>query len=179
MANKAAILEDTKKDAETNSFFVCPDNDLLEDLLDGLAKNDDRFGYRCCPCRIPSGLKTYDSDIICPCEYRDADVNEFGMCYCGLYVSQEVYEAPSKLGSIPERRAEEVQEAALEAKANKGKVDDLATPSDTHDKVGTDENGLTIWRCVVCGYLCARELPPPVCPICKAKADRFEKFKLG
>jgi rubrerythrin len=38
---------------------------------------------------------------------------------------------------------------------------------------------LPVWRCVVCGYLCARELPPPICPICKAKKDRFELFEFG
>ena len=179
MADKSAILEETKNDAEANGYYVCPDEDLLDDLLDGLKTNEDRFGYRSCPCRIPSGIKTYDGDIICPCEYRDADVNEFGMCYCGLYVSQEVHEAPTKMGSIPERRADEVQDAALEVKAHQDKGEELAPPSDSHVKVGTDENGIPIWRCVVCGYLCARELPPPICPICKAKADRFEKFSLG
>jgi rubrerythrin len=33
-----------------------------------------------------------------------------------------------------------------------------------------------VWRCKVCGYLCAREKPPEVCPVCKAKQDRFERF---
>jgi len=33
-----------------------------------------------------------------------------------------------------------------------------------------------VWRCRVCGYLCARERPPAVCPICKATSDRFEAF---
>jgi ferredoxin-thioredoxin reductase catalytic chain len=33
-----------------------------------------------------------------------------------------------------------------------------------------------VWRCRVCGYLCARDAPPEVCPICKAKKDRFERF---
>ena len=40
----------------------------------------------------------------------------------------------------------------------------------------TPAGGKTVWRCIVCGYLCAREKPPAVCPICKAKADRFEEF---
>lgn len=31
-------------------------------------------------------------------------------------------------------------------------------------------------RCKVCGYLCARDEPTEVCPICKAKKERFEKF---
>ena len=33
-----------------------------------------------------------------------------------------------------------------------------------------------VWRCRVCGYLCARVEPPEVCPICKAKKERFERF---
>ena len=33
-----------------------------------------------------------------------------------------------------------------------------------------------IWRCRVCGYLCARKEPPEVCPICKAEKERFEHF---
>ena len=81
-----------------------------------LAKNEDRYGYGSCPCRIASAIKTYDADIICPCEYRDADVNEFGMCFCGLFVSKEVKEEPSRLEPIPERRPVEAQDTAMEAK---------------------------------------------------------------
>jgi ferredoxin-thioredoxin reductase catalytic chain len=35
---------------------------------------------------------------------------------------------------------------------------------------------LPVWRCKVCGYLCARDEPPELCPICKASKDRFERF---
>jgi rubrerythrin len=35
---------------------------------------------------------------------------------------------------------------------------------------------LPVWRCKVCGYLCAREEAPEPCPICKAHKDRFERF---
>ncbi|MFA5222683.1 MAG: hypothetical protein WC391_10420 [Methanoregula sp.] len=35
---------------------------------------------------------------------------------------------------------------------------------------------LPVWRCKVCGYLCAREQPPGICPVCKARKDRFERF---
>lgn len=37
---------------------------------------------------------------------------------------------------------------------------------------------LTVWRCKVCGYLCARKGPPEVCPICKVSKERFEPFAL-
>ena len=187
MGDKKAILERMRKDADENGYHLCPDEELLRDLIDGLATNEDRYGYGSCPCRISSGLKQYDVDIICPCEYRDADVNEFGMCYCSLFISKEVKEEPSKLGPIPERRPVEAQDAAMEAKGKveKGEVaaypPDLKSEYEQHEQeqVGKDEKGFPIWRCVVCGYLAARELPPPICPICKAKADKFERFRFG
>ncbi len=182
MDDKNAILERMKKDAEANGYFLCPDESLLNDLIDGIAKNEERYGYGSCPCRISSGIKLYDADIICPCEYRDADVDEFGMCYCALFVSREVKKDPTKLKSIPERRPPEAQDAAMEAKDRMDRGEEVGPPleleGEEHEKVkiGEDKNGIPIWRCVVCGYLCARELPPPICPICKAKADKFQRF---
>ena len=38
---------------------------------------------------------------------------------------------------------------------------------------------ITVWRCKVCGYLCARKSPPEVCPICKVGKERFEPFNLN
>lgn len=40
------------------------------------------------------------------------------------------------------------------------------------------ENKPQVWRCKVCGYLCARDSPPETCPICGVDADRFEKFEI-
>ncbi len=158
------IRKYVEKDAEENGYYVCPDPDLYEDLLDGLVENQERYGYPSCPCRQASGLKTYDADIICPCEYRDADVDEFGMCYCGLFVSEEVNEDPDKLEPIPERRPPEILETAMEAE---------------EEPELEESEDIPVWRCKVCGYLAAREGPPPICPICKAKADRFERFNFN
>jgi ferredoxin-thioredoxin reductase catalytic chain len=41
---------------------------------------------------------------------------------------------------------------------------------------GGPVSNLPVWRCTVCGYLCAREGPPDTCPICKVTKDRFERF---
>lgn len=163
------IFEYVKKDAEENGYYLCPDEDLLEDLIDGLVENKERYGYISCPCRPASGDKTYDPDIICPCEYRDADVEEYGQCYCGLFVSEVVKDDPSKMGSIPERRPQEAVEAAMEAKEKGGEKEVT--------EVGGEED-IKVWRCTVCGYIAGREYPPPVCPICKAKAEKFEEFSL-
>lgn len=33
-----------------------------------------------------------------------------------------------------------------------------------------------VWRCQVCGYICARDQAPDTCPICGVTKERFEKF---
>ena len=175
MVERQPIVDAMKKNAKDNGYFLCPDQQLFNDLIDGLATNTARFGYGSCPCRVASGVKNYDVDIICPCEYRDADVDEFGMCYCGLFVSEKIKNNPSQLGPIPERRPQEIIDAALSVAEKK--------PSDSKEvKRQTEKQkkpgSVTVWRCTVCGYLCARELPPPICPICKAKAERFEVFQI-
>ncbi len=141
---------------------------------DGSCGEQERYGFASCPCRISSGIKGYDSDIICPCEYRDADINDFGACYCGLFVSQEIKDDPSKLASIPERRPVEAQNAAMEA-LRKRETGPLPVESPAAEP-GKGPLSLPVWRCKVCGYLAARETPPPICPVCKAKADRFHLF---
>jgi ferredoxin-thioredoxin reductase catalytic chain len=171
-----AILQEARADAEKNGFFLCPDPVLLDDLVAGLATNQKRYGYACCPCRVAAGDRAYDADIICPCEYRDADCHEFGMCFCGLYVSRQVHENPSSLKAIPERRPPEISERSFEPKVEKKGEAQRDSPEPANTRVRKD---IPVWRCTVCGYLAAREHPPAICPICKAKAERFERFDLG
>ena len=154
------LYERLFRDAESAGYHLNPDVDSSKELVKGLIVNERRYGYRTCPCRLASGKKEDDLDIICPCDYRDPDLNEFGACYCALYVSDAVRKGEKKAGSIPERRPPP-EERRREAR-----------------KAGTKPEGLSqpVWRCRVCGYLCAREEPPDLCPICKAKKDRFERF---
>lgn len=176
MTDPTAIKKAMEKNAAENRYHLCPDPQLLDDLLEGLATNTRRYGYGSCPCRVASGKKNYDVDIICPCEYRDADVDEFGMCYCGLFVSEKVKNDPSLLGPIPERRPQEIIDAALTAAEQ---TQERKEGRSMKPQQGKDSKKIPVWRCAVCGYLCARELPPPLCPICKAKAERFEPFSFG
>ncbi len=79
-----------KSSAESAGYHLNPDKNFTIDLVKGLLTNKDRYGYSACPCRLASGVQSEDMDIICPCDYRDPDLEEYGMCYCGLYVSQDV-----------------------------------------------------------------------------------------
>jgi len=85
----------------------------LHQLLESLLKNKERYGYMACPCRLASGDRKKDEDILCPCEYREADVQEYGSCFCGLYVSKEWNEGKIEHRYVPDRRPPEKVEEGL------------------------------------------------------------------
>jgi rubrerythrin len=81
-----------------------------------------------------------------------------------LYVVQDILDGKRAAQPVPERRPAVPPQLAQKATATAARVEAGSVP---------------IWRCRVCGYLCARDNPPGVCPICKAKKDRFERFGFG
>jgi ferredoxin-thioredoxin reductase catalytic subunit len=92
------------KFAERSGVNLNPDDDFTKELVWGLLMNQKRYGYWACPCRLSDGIKEEDQDIICPCDYRDPDVEEFGSCYCALYVDDNIKAGRKKPKPIPERR---------------------------------------------------------------------------
>lgn len=154
------LHEKLNQEADSSGYHINPDIDSTKELIEGLLVNEERYGYWACPCRLASGYKSEDLDIICPCDYRDADLNEHGMCYCSLYVSKRVLDGKQEIKPIPERRPQKEKRIKMKAKTI-NKISSLSKP---------------VWRCSVCGYLCGRDEPPEICPICKAKKERFEKF---
>lgn len=92
------------KYAESQGITLNNDGDFVISILNGLLANEERYGYRSCPCRLAWGERQKDTDIICPCVYRDPDIKEFGSCYCGLYVSREWNDGKIGRRQVPERR---------------------------------------------------------------------------
>ena len=92
---------------EKLGYFFNRDSQKTNKLLEGLILNKTRYGYMVCPCRLAAGTRGEDKDIICPCDYSTADVEEYGQCFCGLYLNQEIHDQGGAAGSIPERRPEE------------------------------------------------------------------------
>jgi ferredoxin-thioredoxin reductase catalytic subunit/rubredoxin len=141
-----ALTRKLKEEAEAAGYHLNPDEKFARELVESLLVNEERYGYAACPCRLASGVKEEDLDIA---------------CYCALYVSEEVAAGKKRAASIPERRPP----AGKRTK-----------PAPAGGAPVRGSLSLPVWRCKVCGYLCAREGPPGVCPICKAKKDRFERF---
>lgn len=165
-----------ESDAKTYGYHLNPDPEFLQDLLEGLKRNEERYGYPSCPCRLASGKLELDRDIICPCDYRDPDVAEFGACYCALYVRKDVFERKAPIMPIPERRPREKQDRAYAATQSAQKTSESAVAAGAATVVERAEIRPKLWYCRQCGYVVFREDPPYVCPICKAKREMFAEL---
>ena len=105
--NAQELYERLKKVQEPKGYYFNNDRERVFDLLEALLVNKERYGYMVCPCRLASGDREKDRDIICPCVYREADVQEYGSCYCNLYVSKAWNEGTIAHEYVPERRPPE------------------------------------------------------------------------
>lgn len=101
------LYEALKKIQEPKGFFFNNNQAWVLEIISDLSVNRERYGYMSCPCRLSSGDREKDKDIICPCAYRAADIAEFGSCYCNLYVSREWNDGLVEHVYVPERRPPE------------------------------------------------------------------------
>lgn len=90
--------------AKKQGWILNRDKEHLDIIINGLMKNYNRYEYYSCPCRDSQGNKQQDLDIICPCAYSRPDIEEYGQCFCGLYLETKFYENKKEPSSIPERR---------------------------------------------------------------------------
>ena len=97
-------MKNCSREAEEGGYHLNPDVEFTKNLIRGLLFNVGRYGYQACPCRLARGNRQEDLDIICPCDYRDPDLQEYGACYCALYVSDKVLKGDQPVTAIPERR---------------------------------------------------------------------------
>jgi ferredoxin-thioredoxin reductase catalytic chain len=102
--NAEQLLETLRKAQEPRGYFFNKDREMVLALMESLLTNKDRYGYMVCPCRLASGERDQDKDIICPCVYREDDVRQYGSCFCGLYVSRDWNEGKIPHEYVPERR---------------------------------------------------------------------------
>jgi ferredoxin-thioredoxin reductase catalytic chain len=107
MMDVEKLHEMLRKVQEPKGYYFNKDRERTLELLQALLTNKERYGYMACPCRLAADDRDWDKDIVCPCVYRAPDVEEFGSCYCNLYVSQAWNEGKIPYVYVPERRPPE------------------------------------------------------------------------
>ena len=175
MTTLEKVRQRAESDAKTYGYYLNPDPKFLQDLLEGLKSNEERLGYPACPCRLASGKLEIDRDIICPCDYRDPDVAEFGTCYCALYVRKDASEGKIPVQPVAERRPLEKQTRSYSVNPDTQpeKKTGIASAAKQPPKIKKK-----LWYCKQCGYVVYREDPPYICPICKAKREMFAEISI-
>lgn len=80
---KRVWTEFTKK----TDFVLNHDSWHVDKILEGLVKNEIKYGLRLCPCRIRDGTREKDLTLICPCNFKaDNTWTKKDQCWCGLFV---------------------------------------------------------------------------------------------
>ena len=115
LETKEGMKKYVEQVSEKNNWILNMDSNTFNNLIDGLVDNKRNLGYQSCPCRLASGNRDLDRDLICPCDYASQDVKEYGACYCNLYMREDFYETIKKdYVLVPERRPAEKEKAVLD-----------------------------------------------------------------
>jgi len=83
------LVQVLAKYAESQGFRLNPDEAIVKTIVEGLLRNEQKFGRRYCPCRAITGDEEQDRKIICPCVYHKDEIKRMGHCHCYLFVSKD------------------------------------------------------------------------------------------
>lgn len=85
MTTEAEFIESSGKYAKGAGYVLNPDSKMVESIAKGIVRNEARYGFRYCPCRMVSGDKEQDRQLICPCVYHSDEIKSMGHCHCMLF----------------------------------------------------------------------------------------------
>lgn len=75
---------------EQDSFQLNPHTEMVEGLAQAVLNNEEKAGYKFCPCRVRDGTHEQDIKLLCPCNFKTHDTwLKEGRCWCGLFVKKE------------------------------------------------------------------------------------------
>ncbi len=85
--NEKELISDAGEYARKAGIKLNPDKKIVGGVVKGLFKHKKEKGEFYCPCRIPTGDKEKDKEIICPCVFHRGEIELQNHCKCLLFVS--------------------------------------------------------------------------------------------
>jgi ferredoxin-thioredoxin reductase catalytic subunit len=82
------LKQKSKEYAKKAGIKINPDEKIIAGIIKGLLNNEEKHGGLYCPCRIVSGNKLKDKEIICPCVFHRGEIELQGFCHCRLFVKE-------------------------------------------------------------------------------------------
>lgn len=80
------LVRKYEKHAQSNGFKLNPNQKMVEGIIEGLLKKEEKFGNKYCPCRRVEGNDEKDRKKICPCVWHQKEIEQTGHCFCNLFV---------------------------------------------------------------------------------------------
>lgn len=80
------LKKETEEYAKKVGIKLNPDEKAVDVVINGLLKNKTEKGENYCPCRIVTGDKKKNKEIICPCVFHMNEIKQQGHCKCFLFV---------------------------------------------------------------------------------------------
>ncbi len=88
--NKEEVRNVFERFTENNDFTLNPDKEFVDKIIDGILENENKYGFKLCPCRLRDGTKERDLELICPCNFKVQETwVKQGRCWCGLFIKRE------------------------------------------------------------------------------------------
>lgn len=81
------------------NYALNPNLMMSKNLEVWLSEMEATFGKRYCPCFEPSGDAELDKKMLCPCEFIDDEIEEYGTCHCALFGRADLDKAGWKASS--------------------------------------------------------------------------------
>ena len=87
------------KYTEQKGYVLNPNLMMSKNLEVWLSEMEATFGKRYCPCFEPSGDRELDKKMLCPCEFIEDEIEEYGTCHCALFGRADLDKAGWKASS--------------------------------------------------------------------------------
>ncbi len=88
-----------EKYTKQKGYVLNPNPMMSKNLEVWLSEMEATFGKRYCPCFEPSGDAELDKKMLCPCEFIEDEIEEYGTCHCALFGSADLDKAGWKASS--------------------------------------------------------------------------------
>ena len=87
--NIQELREKFEKFCENNDFQLNLDKEHADTALKGVLENEEKTGFKFCPCQIQTKDFSKDIKLLCPCNFKAQKTwQEKGECWCGLFIKK-------------------------------------------------------------------------------------------
>jgi len=123
--------------AQKKNYDVNPNLMINTNLKVWLSEMEGIYGKRICPCFDPSGDKSLDKAMICPCQFIEEEIDEYGTCHCALFgkkgLTEQDWKASGKRLMAEYRVPLNIKDAVLDTRGMpKDKRRGLLIPDASH-----------------------------------------------